>query len=77
MNPLTIEPYLAAQTPAAPWQERVIEERRELAEKIVKLAAFLESQPPHVDGVDLELLARQRQAMHEYLATLDCRIARF
>lgn len=77
MNPPTLEPYLAVQLPASNWQTRVIDERRELAERVEKLAAFLDSQPAHVDGEDLELLQEQGRAMRAYLAVLDARITRF
>ena len=77
MNPPTLEPYLAAQPPVSDWQARVIDERRELAEKLERLHSFIDSRPPHVDGEDLKLLLEQGRAMRNYLAVLDARIARF
>ncbi len=77
MNPPTIEPYLAAQTPAAPWQERVIEERCELAEKLLKLYVFLGSMPIEALGEQGPLLKEQAKHMRAYLRALDLRIALF
>jgi hypothetical protein len=61
-----------------PHQERVLQERAELAERRDKLAAFL-SGPifPTLPDEDAVLLQEQFYVMGQYVATLDKRIARF
>lgn len=61
------------------WKERVREERKELADKLTKLTAFI-SRNPDFKGLhvtDRVLLRRQRETMSEYCDVLDKRIARF
>lgn len=77
MNPPTLEPYLAAQPPASDWQARVIDERRELAEKLERLDGFLGSVPIAVLGAQGPLLEEQARYMRAYLRVLDKRIALF
>ena len=61
-----------------PHEERVLAERSELAEKCVKLEAFIVSDAfKAVDILDRDLLEEQHNAMTVYLAVLDRRIARF
>lgn len=61
-----------------PWQERVVEERAQLKDRLEKLRAF--SRGPMgatLDLIDRHLLLNQDVAMDMYLRTLDKRIARF
>ena len=61
-----------------PWQERVVEEKEQLAERLEKLNAFLVSQAClSLPFDDRCLLARQLFAMEQYLDILLDRIARF
>lgn len=66
-----------------PWQNRVVEEKLDLAEKIVKLGAFIQKQrkAAPADRVaseqDLDALERQEAAMRAYWFILDERVARF
>ena len=61
-----------------PHEERVLAERAELAEKCVKLEAFIVSDAfKSIDILDRDLLEEQHNAMTVYLAVLDRRIARF
>ena len=62
-----------------PHQQRVVDEKVEVDEKLDKLSAFIESSPifvglPHEERV---LLIRQEQAMLEYSNILGERIAAF
>lgn len=61
-----------------PHEQRVIDEREELADKLGKLSTFAAGETfaglPEVDQV---LLAGQRDVMSAYLKILDRRIARF
>jgi hypothetical protein len=62
-----------------PWQQRVLDERDELAEKLTALQKFCES-PRLFEAVvegEADRLARQAAAMSAYLAVLDERIAKF
>ena len=56
--------------------ERMVEEKRELDEKIAKLVAFRYSEKGDeiLDGNQRNLLDRQFRAMTEYSDTLSCRI---
>ncbi|WP_370281583.1 hypothetical protein [Pseudooceanicola sp.] len=64
--------------PLQPHEERVLAERAELADKCVKLEAFIVSDAfKAVDILDRDLLEEQHNAMTVYLAVLDRRIARF
>ena len=60
-----------------PYQERVVvQEQRELMQKILSLSAFLNSEPL-IDSEDLELLREQLDSMHAYNHVLEQRIYRF
>lgn len=61
-----------------PWQERVVEERAQLNDRLEKLRAFSNG-PMHakLDLIDQHLLLNQDVAMDMYLRVLDKRIARF
>jgi uncharacterized protein len=60
------------------YQVRVIEERKELSEKIDKLLTFIVSEhSPQVSDTALRLLKRQYLAMDNYLDILNERIAAF
>lgn len=64
--------------PAAPWQERVRDEAKELAGKLVKLEAFLKTETfkalPNDARIDYW---DQRDAMAKYLEALQLRIQKF
>ena len=61
-----------------PWQERVVEEKEQLAERLEKLNAFLVSQAClSLPFEERCLLARQALTMTQYLDILLDRIARF
>lgn len=60
------------------WQNRVLEERNALDEKITKLEAFLNSDLGHgIPEEDRNLLLHQSDAMATYLSVLVERIKRF
>ena len=59
------------------WQQRVLDERRELDERLVKLLSFLVNKSFGVSKADVDLLCDQRDIMIEYRDVLDARIARF
>jgi len=61
------------------YQERVVQERADLAEKIVKLVTFIDTNPTFKTLADEDrlLMERQRRTMLEYRDILDDRIARF
>lgn len=59
------------------WQQRVIDERRELGDKITKLASFLSRGAPEASNEERALLRQQRNAMLDYADALDERILRF
>lgn len=61
------------------FQQRVLQEHKDLSEKIVKLLAFL-SKPDLIDIADdkeIELLMEQVFHMQKYQETLQARINRF
>lgn len=61
-----------------PWKLRVIEERDDLEDKIMKLVKFMDTDKfDQLDGVDKELLRGQLTAMEEYANILQLRIDRF
>jgi proline racemase len=68
-----------------PHQQRVIDERDQLAERLDKLRAFITLQPQggtvsifdSLDKAEREDLRSQARHMREYKAILDRRIARF
>jgi hypothetical protein len=58
------------------FQERVVNERKELSDKLVKLEAFLPTDVFYtLPSAEQDRLKRQRAAMSTYLAVLDERIA--
>jgi hypothetical protein len=60
------------------WQQRVVEERDELAGKLDRLMAFInEDQLAPLATAERERLTRQRGLMAQYRAVLDERIAAF
>lgn len=60
------------------WQQRVIDERDELDQKLIKLQNFLvSSATDRLSETDLGLLKHQAQLMLEYTAVLPKRIERF
>jgi hypothetical protein len=59
-----------------PWQERVVDEKRELDGRIERLSAFLEG-PAERDAVDASLLVSQLEVMRDYSRLLGMRIRRF
>lgn len=60
------------------YQQRVIEEKSELDERISKLDAFIaNSQEGKVSKVTLFLLEKQLEAMFQYSRILDIRISLF
>lgn len=64
-----------------PYQQRVIDEKRELDEKAAKLAAFLKRaeglRPSEINAHDLALLRIQHAIMDAYSAVLAERIGNF
>jgi hypothetical protein len=63
-----------------PWQERVVEEKRELDGRIERLSAFLEGPAESGnlrDAVDASLLVSQLEVMRDYSRLLGMRIRRF
>jgi len=61
----------------APWQQRVIDEQRDLNEKIVKLTAFIYGSEPRTPSIDWELMQEQLRAMQTYSGVLCRRIISF
>ena len=60
-----------------PWQDRLIQERNDLYEKLTKLVLFKETPIfKNLPDDDKLLLARQQAAMNKYLEALDDRINR-
>ena len=64
-------------TQIQPHQQRVLEEREQLATRLKALNAFLDRSDPSVSNEEFDLLIRQANVMEEYLAVLDERIACF
>ena len=62
-----------------PYQQRVVDEKSELDEKIAKLGGFIESSPIFLGSPDdeKERLVRQKSCMSEYSEILGERIAAF
>lgn len=62
----------------APHQQRVLTEQRELADKLQKLTAFLNSDKvENIGGIEIEALREQAEHMQAYLNVLSQRIQRF
>jgi hypothetical protein len=59
------------------YQTRVLEEKRELDEKISKLDAFLSKDETELVGVGAELMRRQSAAMKVYSGILEERLVSF
>ena len=60
------------------WQQRLVTERSELAEKLVRLSRWLESDAAMgIEAYPRILLIRQRSIMLTYLGILDERIGLF
>ena len=60
------------------WQQRVVDERKELSERETKLWTFLHSdQFQKLDSTDAKLLLAQHGVMTGLIAILDARIQRF
>ena len=60
------------------WQQRVVDEKKELDEKLVKLEAFLRSSPVGlVSPEELSLLDSQQTIMRSYSNILGLRIENF
>lgn len=60
------------------YQQRVVDEKTALEEKLVKLRVFLDSEAfLTLDNEDRFLLSRQEEAMSAYLDILVARIKRF
>lgn len=65
-------------TELQPHQQRVVDERAELDEKVKKLGAFVDGLAfAAIDPVDRALLREQLVVMRQYLYVLKQRIARF
>jgi hypothetical protein len=62
-----------------PHEQRMIEEKEQLNEKIEKLQAFLENKAPLIgmEPYDLNLLRHQLRTMFSYSEVLGMRISRF
>ena len=63
--------------PVQPHQQRVVQERLELKDRLDKLLAFIDSNPTFktLDAAEQGRLTRQNNAMVEYLHCLEERIA--
>lgn len=72
----TIEPV--AETTLQPHQQRVIDEKEQLGERLGKLSAFLEKdQPDFIDDAEWQRLTNQHMHMNEYHEILIDRINHF
>jgi hypothetical protein len=61
-----------------PWQQRVIDESKDLSEKIQKLGSYIfNGKQDHVSDIDFNLLVEQMKHMNGYSIVLRDRIARF
>lgn len=65
--------------PLAPHQQRVVDERYELADKLAKLDEFIDHNPlfKTLDNKDQMLLLEQSSVMTQYKRLLDRRIYNF
>jgi hypothetical protein len=59
------------------WQQRVLDERDELGQRLLKLREFLATANLHLPEVERQDLNDQATHMGGYLVILDRRIARF
>ena len=72
----TIEPV--AETVLQPHQQRVVDEKEQLGERLGKLSAFLEKgQPDFIDDAEWQRLNDQHMHMNEYHEILIHRINHF
>lgn len=70
--------YSEMASPLQPFQQRVVDEQKDLAEKIVKLQTFTNTSVfTLLPSPDKDLLQRQLACMKEYYNILSFRIARF
>lgn len=62
-----------------PHQQRVVDEKTELDDKINKLSSFISENPIYgkLPEIDQELLSKQYSVMQEYSDLLAHRVARF
>jgi hypothetical protein len=61
-----------------PFQQRVIDEKRELDEKLSKLISFIKADTfQELDSINQSLLRRQAGIMQDYSDTLELRIKKF
>jgi hypothetical protein len=60
-----------------PWQERVIQERAELTDKLLRLKLMLANPRDDIDPKELELLTTQADVMQQYQDILTLRIYRW
>jgi hypothetical protein len=60
-----------------PWQERVIQERAELTDKLLRLKLMLANPRDDIDPKELELLTQQAVVMQQYQDILTLRIYRW
>ena len=57
------------------WEKRLLDERKELSEKLYKLSDFLfTDKPDYISNLDWSLLIIQESSMRTYLGVLDTRI---
>lgn len=69
---------MTQKTQQAPYQQRVVEEREQLNEKISSLMAFIKTESfKALSNYDRTLLNLQAEIMGDYLAILTKRISRF
>jgi hypothetical protein len=62
-----------------PWQDRVIQEKAELDDKLLRLSSFIVGAPEFDDlkETEKELLIKQESLMSQYSEVLDARIDGF
>ncbi len=77
--PLSAAPSFPGQSALQPHQQRVIEERDQLAERLGKLNLFIMNNPAYkrLDDYDQMTLVSQASVMGMYLMLLEERIRRF
>ena len=65
--------------PVQPHQQRVVQERLELKDRLDKLLAFIATNPQYtaLDAQECKRMVRQSEVMKEYIAILDERVAAF
>lgn len=60
-----------------PWQQRIVDEAKDLEGKIERLTAYVDANRRTAPIRDIALLMEQRNHMKQYLMVLQKRIARF